>query len=331
MLLSKRGERLAEVEVLDAELAAKGNAGNGSCGSAEQAEETIGERVGWWGLIGRGAPEVRCRAVGPGGEDECDGIWRGRGAVFEGQQDLVVSACEVGGGVGPGPQVRGAAQCLTEVAPALLAHVVDERDRKLVLTRQRAQEAEQLSNVSSVILVAGMKSHQRIEEQETRREVRDGGGEAFAVARIVEPQRSGGDDVQRDAIDGQVAQRAQGGDALAHARQGILGEEDEDGTRGLDGKSTEAVGAGCDRDSEVEAEPGLPDLGMAGNEADGRVGPQVADEPRFVGRLRGKRAGLGDRKLVGEPGGRRHGYGHRSLRAPTTCWTETVAWPAAAA
>jgi hypothetical protein len=25
------------------------------------------------------------------------------------------------------------------------------------------------------------------------------------------------------------------------------------------------------------------------------------------------------------------GHGHRSLRAPMTCWTETVAWPEAAA
>jgi hypothetical protein len=45
--------------------------------------------------------------------------------------------------------------------------------------------------------------------------------------------------------------------------------------------------------------------------------------------LVGRGAGLGDRELVGGMGSGSHG--HRSLRAAMTCWTETVAWPAAAA
>jgi hypothetical protein len=49
----------------------------------------------------------------------------------------------------------------------------------------------------------------------------------------------------------------------------------------------------------------------------------------LVGRLRRERAGLGDWELVG--GMRPGSHGHRSLRAAMTCWTEMVAWPAAAA
>jgi len=66
--------------------------------------------------------------------------------------------------------------------------------------------------------------------------------------------------VERDAIERQAAQGAQGFDALAHARQRILGEVDQDGAGILDGKGAEAVGAGGDRDGEIEAEPGLADL-----------------------------------------------------------------------
>ena len=49
----------------------------------------------------------------------------------------------------------------------------------------------------------------------------------------------------------------------------------------------------------------------------------------LVGRLHGKRVSLGDRERVF--GMHSVGHGHRSLRAATTCWTDTVAWPAAAA
>ena len=48
---------------------------------------------------------MRRGAVGASGEDESDRIGRGRRAVLEGEQDLVAGAGEVGGRVGPGPEV----------------------------------------------------------------------------------------------------------------------------------------------------------------------------------------------------------------------------------
>jgi hypothetical protein len=60
-----------------------------------------------------------------------------------------------------------------------------------------------------------------------------------------------------------------------------------------------------------------------------RRGSSACWAAALVGRLRREIVGPGARALIGAlcPSG----HGHRSLRAPTTCWTETVAWPEAAA
>ena len=60
-----------------------------------------------------------------------------------------------------------------------------------------------------------------------------------------------------------------------------------------------------------------------------RGGSSACWAAALVWRLRREIVGPGGQALIGAmcPSG----HGHRSLRAPTTCWTETVAWPAAAA
>jgi hypothetical protein len=77
---------------------------------------------------------------------------------------------------------------------------------------------------------------------------------------------------------------------------------------------------------EVRREHGV---GVAGRSGSWRSSACWAASAALVARLRREHVDLGDRPVVG--GTWSNGHGHRSLRAPMTCWTETVAWPAAAA
>ena len=71
------------------------------------------------------------------------------------------------------------------------------------------------------------------------------------------------------------------------------------------GETAQAGGAGGDRDGDVEGEEGLAGLGLASDDADGLLGPQLFDQPVSI---------LGpDFELVGTADGQ--GAAHRGRRA----------------
>ena len=63
------------------------------------------------------------------------------------QQAPVAAARQIAGGIGPGVQVRGAAQRLTEVAPRALGEVVDQDESHLMAAVELAQKAQQSRDV----------------------------------------------------------------------------------------------------------------------------------------------------------------------------------------
>jgi hypothetical protein len=147
-----------------------------------------------------------------------------------------------------------------------------------------------------VILITAVQSHQGVEQEELGAQVLDGVGKPAPVGFEVEAQDRCGDDVdgRRGQVEASVS--AQALEALTHEAGMVFGEEDEDGPGLGDFEGIEAGGCGGDGQSEVEAEPGLTQLGGAGEEADGGAAPQGLDEPARLGVGRVELAGQAHRQ-----------------------------------
>ena len=91
-----------------------------------------------------------------------------------------------------------------------------------------------------------MKSDQWVQQQECRAEPLHGVVESELVALGIEAQAVSSDDLQVEAGQLEAAVAAQVGDAVANARQSILGEIDQSGSGGLDREAAEGRGAGGD-------------------------------------------------------------------------------------
>ena len=171
---------------------------------------------------------------------------------------------------------------------------------------QFAQVGEQWGDFTASVLVDAMQAHERIEDQQPRRELRDGALQRRAIGRGIEPQRGRGDDLHV-----QIGELATGGgadalQALAHDVQRILGRVEQHPPRLRHGEVAQARGAGGHRDGEIEGEEALAALGLAPDDAHGLLGPQPGDEPAALlgprreppGRLDGERVGVHRRRVA---------------------------------
>ena len=94
---------IAEAGIVDAQPLAQGGPGQGWSASRRAAAHGLGER---WRRGGTTVEAQRQRLLAAAGETDQEGIGRGCGAMFDGEQQAPVGAAhEVAGGVGPGVQV----------------------------------------------------------------------------------------------------------------------------------------------------------------------------------------------------------------------------------
>ena len=88
------------------------------------------------------------RLVAASVQTQQDRIGRGGRAMLDAQQQAPVAAArQIAGGVGPGVQVRGAAQGLAEVAPRAFGKVMDQDESHLMAAIELAQKAQQSRDV----------------------------------------------------------------------------------------------------------------------------------------------------------------------------------------
>lgn len=162
--------------------------------------------------------------------------------------------------------------------------MVHEYDGDVVAALELAQVREQRRDLAGLILVDPVQAHERIEDEEPWAELVDGGGERIAITVDVEPHRRRGDDV--DVELGQVATGGarDTGEPLSHDVERVLGGEDQDAAGTRDREAAHARRSRRDRDGKVEREEGLAALGLASDDADGLVTPQLLDEPAPRGR-----------------------------------------------
>lgn len=253
----------------------------GGRGSAERVEDLVGEGEG--GRLGANRLEMRSGAIGVGREAQVDGLGsRGR-AMLESQAKPVAMTSEIRIVVPERVQVARSTEGLSEMGADAFSHVVDEENRDGVSSLRLAQKAEERGDIGTAVFVQTMKPDQRIEEQKLGPEPSDGGVEALLIVTQIESDGGCGDDVEREAGQVESSMVAEGDDALAHARQGVLGEVDEGGARVVDGEAIEAWGAGGDAQGEVESEETLRAFWLAAAKPDGLPSPDIAHEPLGAG------------------------------------------------
>ena len=178
-----------------------------------------------------------------------------------------------------------------------LPGMVDNGDGCGVAPLQLTQEGEQRCDIAADVLVDAVQAHERIEDQEPRLEGGDGFLEPRAVGLQIEAQAGRG-----DHLDVEFGETSAGGgtdalEALADDVQRVLGGIEQDPAGALDGEAAQTGSSGGDGDRQIEGEEGFAALGLATNDADGILGPQLIDQPApLLGRL-GETPGRLNRKL----------------------------------
>ena len=144
---------------------------------------------------------------------------------------------------------------------------------------QFAQEGEQRGDFAADILINAMQAHERIEDQQPRLEGGDGLLETRAVGLEIEAQAGRG-----DHLDVEFGESGAGGgtdavEAVADDVQRVFGGIEQDPTGPRDREAAQAGGAGGDGDRQIEGEEGFAAFGLAADDADGILGPQLIDQP----------------------------------------------------
>ncbi len=209
-----------------------------------------------------------------------------RGAVFDGERDAVICvATQIEVGIAPGVELGGTAERLTGAHGAgAFPGVVDEDDSEAMAALEVAQVGEQRGDLAADILVDAMQADERIEDEHSGLQRGDGLVEFGLIGLEIEPQAGRGDDLDVDV--GQL-DRGGGADAVEPATddvQGVLGGVEQHATGVGHGEAAQTGPAGGDGDGQIEGEEGFAAFGLAADDADGLLGPQVVDQPsRFLG------------------------------------------------
>src|SRR5262249_59203129 len=99
-------------------------------------------------------------------------------------------------------QVRGSRECLSDTCMGgAFAGMVDESNRGVMVTLQRAQISEERRDFTGDILIDPVQAHERVEDRELRLKVGDGGPQCLLILAAIEPQRWHGDDMDIEGFE----------------------------------------------------------------------------------------------------------------------------------
>jgi hypothetical protein len=153
---------------------------------------------------------------------------------------------------------------------------------------QLAQVGEQRGNFAAGVLIDAMQAYERIKDEQSRPQGLDRALQTLAIVLEIEPQCRYGDHLH---IEGRQIAAGRGADAaesLAHDRLGVLGSIQEHATGLRHCEAPQGGPARGDRDGQVQGEEGFAALGLAADDADRALAPQVRDEPALFVGLRGQ-------------------------------------------
>src|SRR5262249_46758769 len=136
------------------------------------------------------------------------------------------------------------------------AGVVHEGDRGVQLPLDRAQEAEQRSDLAGGVLVDGVQAHEGIKDEEFGPQGRNRGAERLSVLAAIQPKRRRRNDVDVESREVDTGGIGDAFKALTHDRGGVLRSIEEYGAA-LPGREVAQAGDSCGNgDGKVESEEG---------------------------------------------------------------------------
>ena len=130
-----------------------------------------------------------------------------------------------------------------------------------------------------------MESNQRIEKQNARPQSRQGRVQTLLIASQIETQARGNDREHVEIVDVQTAPGAQRLDPRPHGALGVLGHENQGGSRLPYFEMPEAWRARGHADRYVDSEPRFAAFRGAAYDADGAFRPDRLDQPGLLRRL----------------------------------------------
>jgi hypothetical protein len=129
-----------------------------------------------------------------------------------------------------------------------------------------------------------------VEHEEDRPHRGDGGLELLPIFGEIETQAGRGDDVDRQLGERDVRRATDAVEPRADQMQGVLSGVQEHRAAPRWGKPAQTRNAAGDGDDHIEREEALAAFGLAADDADGFIGPEVRDQPAALGGTDGQLA-----------------------------------------
>jgi len=171
---------------------------------------------------GRGVEELK---VGDGlmGEPKGHRVWGTGPAVLDGKESVIAPGGEKQGRVVPGSEVAAAAQAVAELTGGRLAHVVDEEEAERELALERPERAEERRDLGGGVLVDASDPDEGVEDEQTRRDLGDGGPQAGELVFLVEAEEWHVEEEQGRVLEGDAAHARDGVEANPQIGRVVLG------------------------------------------------------------------------------------------------------------
>ena len=200
--------------------------------------------------------------------------------MFDGEPQAVLQAVEIEEDVGPGEDVAAASKALPVlILVDLLAGVMDQCNSGLVAPLQGAEMAEDGGEFLGAVLVAGMESDQRVQQEQPRPVFGQGCIEPGELFERVEAELGHVDNQQFKCGKGDLVVLTESVQAFSDRVVVVFGQVDDDRPRPLDLKAAQARFAGRDAHGQLKSQPGLSRLRMCANDPDSLGGPEGIDQP----------------------------------------------------
>ena len=214
-----------------------------------------------------------------GDEAELDGLAGLGHPQLVGKAQSVAMPGEVEADIGPGMEVAAASESLAVPGVGAFARMVDEDDGEPEGAFEFAQVTEEFGDLHAVVLIDAVQAHEGIEDEETWLDASHGLLQSLAIDALVQAEDRLGDDMQVEPVHLEASALAEAFESVTDIGEGVLCEEDEGGPLVGDIESAQAWAGRGDGDGQVEGEPALPGFRLAANDAYGRAGPEVFDQP----------------------------------------------------
>lgn len=122
----------------------------------------------WGGYPVEGVHQVEvCAAGAVDDEGECEGVCGGRGAVLDGDGELLPGASDIESAVNPGVEVSRPTEALAALRSggAILPGVVHDEDGDIVLALELAEKREHGGDLRGAVLVDAMEADEGVEQE----------------------------------------------------------------------------------------------------------------------------------------------------------------------